>query len=138
MRPKHKSGGWQGWGTICAKSGHNARDCLLFMQREGTCGHWFMYSIGIYETGCTYGASCKKKHERPSIEPPETNVVTAAGCAKPVSSMSTGAKRVSIMATGATPKGDGDEYVLEELPASVIKSGRCLPLGAERDELLDK
>ena len=94
---------------ICAKAGHNARDCLLFMQREGTCGHWFMHSIGIYETGCTYGASCKKKHERPSIEPPENNVVNAAGNAKPVSSMSTGAKRVSIMAMGASPKADGDE-----------------------------
>ena len=63
---------------ICAKSGHNARDYLLFMQREGTCGHWFMHSIGIYETGCTYGATCKKKHERPSFEPPENDAVADA------------------------------------------------------------
>ena len=25
---------------ICENPGHNARDCLLFMQREGACGHW--------------------------------------------------------------------------------------------------
>ena len=115
---------------ICDKPGHNACDCLRFMQREGPCGHWFMHSIGIYETGCTYGASCKKKHERPSIEPPGNDVVAdagrnqaAAGYMKPVSRMSTGAKQVSIMATGATPKDDGGEYVLEELPASVINRG---------------
>jgi hypothetical protein len=115
---------------ICAKAGHNARDCLLFMQREGTCGHWFMHSLGIYETGCTYGATCKKKHERPSFEPPENDEVAgaarnqaAAGQPKPATSMSTGAKKVSIMATGATPGGSGDKYVLEELPVSAIKQG---------------
>ena len=92
------------------------------MQREGTCGHWFMHSIGIYDTGCPYGSTCKKKHERPSIEPPENNVVTAAGNAKPVSSMPTGAKRVTIMATGASPEANGDEYVLKELAVSEIES----------------
>ena len=48
-------------------------------------------------------------------EPPENDVVTAAGSATRVSSMSIGAKRVSIMATGASPKADGGEYVLKEL-----------------------
>lgn len=81
-----------------------------------------MHSIGIYETGCTYGSTCKKKHKRPSIEPPENDVVTAAGNAKPVSSMSTGAKRVSIMAMGASPEANGDEYVLKELAVSEIES----------------
>ena len=92
------------------------------MKQEGTCGHWFMHSIGIYDTGCTYGSACKQKHERPSIEPPENDVVTATGNAKPVSSMSTGATRVSVMATGASPKVDGDEYVLKELAVSEIES----------------
>ena len=107
---------------ICETPGHNARDCLLFMQREGTCDHWFMHSIGIYQTGCTYGSACKKKHERPSIEPPENDVVTAAGSAKRVSSMTAGATRVSSMATGASPEANGGEYVVKELPASDIKS----------------
>jgi len=111
---------------ICAKAGHNARDCLLFMQREGTCGHWFMHSIGIYETGCTYGAMCKKKHARPDTEPPENDAVADAGrtqaAARPISSMSTGAKRVSVMATGASPEAHGDEYVLKELTASEMGS----------------
>ena len=81
-----------------------------------------MHSIGIYDTGCTYGSACKKKHERPSIEPPENDVVTAAGNAKPVSSMATGATRVSTMATGASPEANGGECVLKSLPASEIKS----------------
>jgi hypothetical protein len=37
--------------------------------------------------------------------------------------MSTGAKKVSVMATGASPGDNGDKYVLEELPASEIKQG---------------
>ena len=49
--------------NICDKPGHNARDCLLSMHREGTCGHWFMHSIGNYRIGCTYGHACKNKHE---------------------------------------------------------------------------
>ena len=36
--------------------------------------------------------------------------------------MSMGAKRVSIMATGASPEADGGEYVLKELSVSEIKS----------------
>ena len=63
--------------------------------------------------------------ERPSFEPPENDVVTAAGNANPVSSMSTGAKRVSIMATGASPNDTGlhatMEYVCKELAVSQIQ-----------------
>ena len=85
-----------------------------------------MHSIGIYDTGCSYGATCKRKHERSSIEPPENDVVADAGrtqaAARPISSMSTGAKRVSIMATGASPEAHGDEYVLKELTASEMES----------------
>ena len=108
---------------MCDKTGHNARDCMLFMKREGTCGHWCMHSLGIYDTGCTYGSACKQKHERPSIEPPENDVVTAAGNAKPVSSMSTWATRVSVMATGGSPEAHGDECVLKELTVSEMESG---------------
>ena len=61
--------------NICAKPGHNARgctrDCLPFMQREGTCGHWFMHSLGIHRKGCDFGSQCKKTHARPKGEPPE-------------------------------------------------------------------
>ena len=82
-----------------------------------------MHSLGIYETGCTYGSACKQRHERLSIVPPENDVVTAAGNAKPVSSMSTGATRESVMATGASPEAHGDEYVLKELTVSEMESG---------------
>ena len=82
-----------------------------------------MHSIGIYATGCSYDATCKLKHERPSIEPPENDVVTAAGNAKPVSSMSKGATRVSVMATGASPEAGGGEYSLKELTVSEMESG---------------
>lgn len=82
-----------------------------------------MHSLGIYETGCTYGSACKQRCERLSIEPPENDVVTAAGNAKPVSSMSTGATRESVMATGASPEAHGDEYVLKELTVSEMESG---------------
>ena len=82
-----------------------------------------MHSIGIYETGCTYGTSCENKHKRPSTEPPENDVVTAAGNAKPVSSMATGATRVSSMATGTFPEANGGEYVVNELTASEISQG---------------
>ena len=67
---------------ICDKPGHNAHGCLQFMLREGTRGHWFLHSIGIHRTGCTYGKTCKHNHERPNFEPPENNVVTAAGSAR--------------------------------------------------------
>ena len=60
--------------NICAKPGHNARDCLLFMKREGTCGHWSMHSLGIYRTGCEFGSRCVHKHERPGEEPPENKL----------------------------------------------------------------
>ena len=89
---------------ICSKPGHNARDCLLFMQREGTCGHWFMHSIGIYRTGCTYGTACIHKHERPSNEPPE-NGADADVPGTPV----------STMATGAIPNTNGAKPVLKEM-----------------------
>ena len=86
--------------NICARTGHNARDCLQFMQREGTCGHWFMHSIGKYKTGCTYGSACRKKHERPSTEPPEN---AQAG------------KAVATMATGALPQTNGGKQVHQEM-----------------------
>ena len=54
---------------ICNKAGHVARDCLIFMQNEGTCGHWFMHSIGRYKTGCRYGDACTKRHARPEKDP---------------------------------------------------------------------
>ena len=107
---------------ICEKPGHNAHDCLLFMQREGTCGHWFMHSIGIYDTGCSYGATCKLKHARPSIKPPENAVGADQAAATPISSMSTVAKRVSVMATGASPEAHGGEYSLKELTVSDMES----------------
>ena len=57
--------------SICSKPGHAARDCMVFMKRMGTCGHWFMHSIGRYQTGCRYGDSCKLAHKRPEVEPEE-------------------------------------------------------------------
>ena len=54
---------------ICHKPGHAATDCLTFMHNEGVCGHWFMHSIGKYKTGCKWGSTCNKKHERPNCEP---------------------------------------------------------------------
>ena len=96
---------------ICSKPGHNARDCLQFMQREGTCGHWFMHSIGKYRTGCTYGSACRKKHERPSIEPPENAAVGDNDNAKPV----------ATMATGVIPNTNGGKpVVLEMQPKDVV------------------
>ena len=92
--------------NICAKPGHNARDCLQFMQREGTCGHWFMHSIGKYKTGCTYGSACKKKHERPSFEPPEN-----AGKATPV----------ATMATATLPQTNGGKQVHQEMQVGDVK-----------------
>ena len=91
--------------NICAKPGHNARDCLQFMQREGTCGHWFMHSLGIYRTGCDFGSQCKKKHERPKGEPPENATV-----AVPV-----GTKRTAAMATGAVPITNGGKPKIQEM-----------------------
>ena len=41
---------------------------------------------------------------------------------KPVTTLSTGAKKVSVMATGASPEAHGDEYVLKELPESEMES----------------
>ena len=111
---KDKVGARKGLETckICDKPGHNARDCLQFMLREGTCGHWFMHSIGIYNTGCSYGRTCKKKHDRPNFEPPENEVVTAAGSAT----------RVSSMAAGAVPETNGGKPVMQELPVSELKT----------------
>ena len=86
--------------NICARPGHNARDCLQFMQREGTCGHWFMHSIGKYKTGCTYGSACRKKHERPSIEPPAN---------------AHDGKAVATMATGVLPQTNGGKQVHQEM-----------------------
>ena len=67
------------------------------------------------------------KHERPSIKPPENDVVADAGrnqaAAKPISSMSAVAKRVSVMATGASPEAHGGEYSLQELTVSEMESG---------------
>ena len=54
---------------ICNKAGHVSRDFLIFMQNEGTCGHWFMHSIGRYKTGCRYGDACTKRHARPEKDP---------------------------------------------------------------------
>ena len=36
---------------------------------EGTCGHWFMHSIGRYKTGCRYGDAYRKRHARLGKEP---------------------------------------------------------------------
>ena len=74
------------------------------MQREGTCGHCFMHSIGIYMTGCTYGNACVNKHERPGIEPPE-NSQDAAVVRTPV----------ATMATAAVPNTNGAKPVLQEM-----------------------
>ena len=57
--------------SICNKPGHAARDCMVFMKRMGTCGHWFMHSIGKYQTGCRYGDNCTLAHHRPTVEPEE-------------------------------------------------------------------
>ena len=98
---------------ICEKPGHNARDCLQFMLREGACGHWCMHDLGIYKSGCNYGSECNKKHERPNFEPPENDVVTAAGSATRVLSMATGAR--------AVPETQGGKPVLQEIPVSDLK-----------------
>ena len=76
----------------------------LFMQREGTCGNWFMHSIGIYRTGCTYGTACVNRHERPSIEPPENSEDTAVD-----------GTPVATMTTGAVPNTNGAKPVLMEM-----------------------
>ena len=91
--------------NICAKPGHNARDYLQFMQREGTCGHWFMHSLGIYRTGCDFGSQCKKKHERPKGEPPENALVAVPE----------GTKRVATMATGAVPSINGGQPQMQKM-----------------------
>ena len=57
--------------SICNKPGHAAQDCMVFMRRTGTCGHWFMHSIGKYQMGCMYGDNCKLAHHRPTVEPEE-------------------------------------------------------------------
>ena len=88
---------------ICDKPGHNARDCLLFMQLEGTCGHWFMHSIGKYRTGCTYGHACKNKHERPSTEPADNMIP------------------VSINATATIPHTNGGQQVLIKVHQHDVK-----------------
>ena len=44
---------------------------MVFMKRMGTCGHWFMHSIGKYQTGCRYGDNCTLAHHRPTVEPEE-------------------------------------------------------------------
>ena len=104
VQPKEKASATQKWGLAgvwkrarsAGKTGHahNARGCLLFVQREGTCVHGFMQSIGIYDTGCTYyGSARKNKHETPSLEPPEHGVVTAAGNAKTVKDQGSGLRR---------------------------------------------
>ena len=54
---------------ICSKPGLMACDCLIFMQNEGTCGHWFMHSIGRYKPGCMYGDTYTKRHARQAKEP---------------------------------------------------------------------
>ena len=68
-----------------------------------------MHSIGKYKTGCTYyGSACRKKHERPSIEPPKKDD-----------------KRVSTTATGATPKRSGDKQVITEMQVSDVQDTKC-------------
>ena len=93
--------------AICEKPGHNARDCLVFMQREGVCGHWSMHHIGKYRSGCNYGDSCRKKHERPSSEPVENSKRAA-----------TNATQVAAMATKTVPDTHGGKPVLKEINAS--------------------
>ena len=97
---------------ICERPGHNARDCLQFMEREGVCGHWFMHSIGKYKTGCMYRSGCKKKHERPSNEPVENE--TENGNAD------RWAKRARICATAAPPETNGGKPVLKSLQLKEI------------------
>ena len=70
-----------------------------------------MHDIGIYKSGCSYGRTCNKKHERPNFEPPENDVVTAAGSVT----------RVLSMATGAVPETQGGKPVLQELPVTELK-----------------
>ena len=97
--------------NICERTGHNARDCLQFMQREGVCGHWFMHSIGKYSTGCMYGSGCKKKHERPIAEPVENengNENTER------------ARQAKIMATATLPETNGGKPVLKGLQLGEI------------------
>ena len=89
--------------AICEKPGHNARHCLVFMQREGVCGHWFMHHIGKYRFGCTFGDNCRKKHQRPSSEPAEKSK-----------------QRVTSMATKAVPETNGGKPVLQEVQPSDI------------------
>ena len=59
--------------SICSKPGNAARDCMVFMKRTGTstCGHWFMHSIGKYQTVCRYGDNCKLAQKQSEVEPEE-------------------------------------------------------------------
>ena len=93
--------------AICEKPGHNARDCLVFMQREGVCGHWFMHHIGKYRSGCTFGDNCRKKHQRPSSEPAENLKQQEAS-----------------MATKAILETNGGKPVLQEVQPSEITGQR--------------
>ena len=108
--------------AICEKPGHNARDCLVFMQREGVCGHWFMHHIGTYKSGCNFGDSCRKKHERPSREPAENSKGAAPN-----------ATQVEVMAAKTIPETHGATPVLKEVRASDVTDQKfiLIPNNAE-------
>ena len=60
-----------------------------------------MHSIGIYRTECGFGDTCKLNHGRPTTEPPENALETAA-------------KPVATMATRAVPPTNGGKHVLQD------------------------
>ena len=58
-----------------------AKDCLVFMEREGVCKRWFMHDVmHKWEKGCQY-ERCKYKHARPTTTPegaPAAGTVTCS------------------------------------------------------------
>ena len=98
---------------ICSAPGHAVRDCMVFMKRTGTCGHWFMHSIGKYQTGCRYGDNCKLAHKRPEVEPEEdtqqVKVAATTGAALEEQDEAAASADAAKQAQAETEDGDAEE-----------------------------
>ena len=115
---------------------------MVFITRMGTwqlCGHWFMHSIGKYQTGCRYGDSCKLTHKRPEVEPEEdanqVKVAATTGAAlEDKDNAEAAANASAAQQAGAETETEDDDAEDAEAPTELPTAERAvLALGARPD-----
>ena len=121
------------------RPGHVAKDCLVFMERDGVCKRWFMHDVmHKWEKGCEY-ENCRYNHARLTTTPEGAPAAATANCnATTIRALPTELTLADLEALQAANKtlriNNTSVYVSRD--ERVCKQGRLLDAARSRQQAL--